>query len=110
MPRVSKPGPSTTAHATTGPHSAPRPTSSRPATAASPPARAASSKRVLQTISTPRCTRGRRRRLSPVDACAKAPPGAASGRGGRPLLLHAALLALALAQIVQLRPPHARLL
>ena len=33
-PVLSKPSPSTTTHATTGPHSAPRPTSSMPATIA----------------------------------------------------------------------------
>jgi hypothetical protein len=66
-PVVSKPSPSTTAQATTGPQRAPRPTSSRPATTAWPSERAFSSKCQVQWISAPLNTRGRRPRVPSAE-------------------------------------------
>src|SRR5688572_8526627 len=106
IPSTSNPSPNTTAHATTGPHRAPRPTSSSPAIAACPCARASSSKRQPQTSSTPWWTRGRRPRGDPCGCGGTA----RSLNRGRPLLLHATGLALLVAEVVQLGPPHARLL
>src|SRR5262249_43365279 len=59
-PCVSKPSPSTTAPASTGPQSAPRPPSSLPATPRQPSDLASSSNRDVQESASPWYTRGRR--------------------------------------------------
>src|SRR5258706_4458920 len=113
-PPGSNPSPRMTAPANTGPQRAPRPTSSTPATSAWPPCRASSSNRVPQRSSTPRGIRGRRPRSEAPLIAAFAPPRAARGldvaHRVQALLLHAAGLALAVAQVVELGPAHLGLL
>src|SRR5262245_22359918 len=109
-PLGSKPSPRTTAAAATGPQSAPRPTSSMPATRRWPAARASSSYRVPQQSSTPLKTRGRRPGFRAPLPAAIPPPELVFGRGFRPLLLHPPRLPLPAAQVVELGPPHPGLL